>query len=745
MPRKLTLGIAFAFLFSFVSCTKEAESPEYAGPETISISVGFEEPGQEADTPDTKTYVYDKKEVNWSTAEIDKYIYVFDTKGNKNVFTRTTSTEGRIKTFKGSLSEGSELKYILWSGKLPADDTSVLGDGSGQGSQSTSEGSVSTGTENIGQGGMMEFVTKSGSSSSDLISGSSLQVANPQQIEYSYSFATNANIAVAYAGEKKLKSVFGYIRYSVPALSDGSAAIKSITISADEYVAGNITIDCSQSEPIATVTSNGSNSLSVITYWNTNSGGYYAPGTYYAVLPVGTYHNMKITITPFAGSGRSKDAATGTPFTISCRGAVTIKRGQFSDIGYLPSSRPTSTQPGFIFDTDFFTKVTDASGAVSYLVRSDAIGWDNSQTLYFMMNEMTNDERFLIFMVSDNEFRPNYHIAAHSAKILDLQTRRLYTFYASDACYPYLDPVEDKLYYMVVNDKKTGAKFYRRDLLSDPGTDIPLADFPQSLIVSGLSNPIKRGVSHITLTSDKQKVFLDSWVKGSSGDTFHWGLLNLYTGEWDEWGTSSEENFTHGQINPKHDEEALCATDGWTDSKGASHKLQKDSDGTSRRMQYVKKGYAHTIPPDTDNTATHEGWSADGDYVYWCSSGIHYRNIRTGVHRKVLSTTPGVTQATHCNPSSDMKYWTYDDNAPYWYRGCSWKVSFYNDQTGKQVFIHSVLPAIAVDESYPSRIHPDPHPHFVCNDKYIICSAAQDDGNLHCSITPVDQLITLTQ
>lgn len=748
MPRFSAIGIAFAFLFSFVSCNKEAVTPESADPQTVSITVGFEEQGTDSGTPDSKTYIYSGNYVWWSSAEIDKYIYVFDSTGAKNVFSSTSSSTGPVRTFSGTLTEGSEIKLILWSGKMPDDDTSVLGGEPSQGEPEDPEtpgNSVGTGNESIGQGGTMEFATKaSDSSSNEYLSGSSLKVVNPQQASYANSFATDANIAVALPGTKKLKSVFGFIRYGIPTMADGSAAIKSIKISADEPVAGNISIDFSADEPVATIVSNGS-ALTVNTRWNANGSGSYASGTYYAALPAGTYHNMKITITPFLESGLTQDAAGGTPFTISCRGPVTIKRGQFSDLGYLPASRPVSTQPGFIFDTDFFTKVTDASGVVSYLVRSDAIGWDNSQTLYYMMNEITNDERFLIFMVSDNEFRPNYHVATHSAKILDLQTRKTYNFYASDGGYPYLDPVEDKLYYVLVASNKASAKFYRRDLLIDPGVDIPLADFPQELLAAGVNSPIKRAVSHITLTSDKKKVFLDSWIKGTSGESFHWGLLDLYSGEWDEWGSSTEENFTHGQLNPLHDEEAICATDGWTDSKGTSHKIQKDSDGTTRRMQYVKKGYTETIMPDTDNGASHEGWAPDGDTAYWCSAGIHIRNIRTGVHRKILATTPGVTQATHCHPSVDMKYWTYDDNSPYWYRGCSWKVQFYNDVTGKQVFIHSKLPAIAVDKNYPSRIHPDPHPHFVCNDKYIICSAAQDDGNLHCSITPVDQLITLTQ
>ena len=68
---------------------------------------------------------------------------------------------------------------------------------------------------------------------------------------------------------------------------------------------------------------------------------------------------------------------------------------------------------------------------------------------------------------------------------------------------------------------------------------------------------------------------------------------------------------------------------------------------------------------------------------------------------------------------------------------------FLNTLTGKQAYIYNMRPAITTKDK-PSTLHPDPHPHFVCNDKYIICTVAGDDGNLHLSITPVDQLIKMT-
>lgn len=702
-----TSSLALAVL-AVISCGKETDVDAPCRSGELTISAGFETPG--SPDPDTKTFVYNGSQIRWGNAAADKVIYVFDTHGAKNTFNSTSVSAGSRRSFAGSISEGSEMDLILWTGKTPDNDCSEL------------------------------------SGSPAVLSGPSLEVVNPQQIEYSNSFATDANIAVMHYGEEKLKSVFGYIRYTVPAWPDGSATIKSITITADEDLAGRVEIDCSGTDPVARIVSGGTKSLTVNTAWTTKNGGYYEPGTLYAVLPAGTYHNMKVSITPFAGSSASRDAATSAPIIINCKGDVVVRRGCFSNLGTLPYiSRPV--EEAALFAGDFFSRVIDKSGVTSYLVRSDALPrstnipyWANSQSVYFMGNEMTNDERFLVILVSDNEFTPNYHFPQRGARILDLQKRKVYNFYADSGCYPWLDPETDKLYYCRWNGST--AKFYRRDLLDNPANEIYLTDFPQEILPAGGGRSQHRALSHITMTSDRQSVFIDTWID----DDFYWGLFNLYTGAWDQWGTSKSIAITHGQINPRHDDEALCAVDGgWKDSSGTSHSTGYDANGNYRRMQLVKKGSMEIILPDPENNnASHEGWAADGDHVYFCSSGINLRNVRTGEWRRVLSTKPGTDAATHCNPTADLKYWTYDDNTPDYFRGGRWKVCFYNDETGKRVFIHSDLPAIAT-EAQPSQIHPDPHPHFVCNGKYIICSAAGSDKNLHLSITPVDQLISMTQ
>ncbi|MBO4475897.1 MAG: hypothetical protein J5737_04165 [Bacteroidales bacterium] len=740
MNKHWLIGISL-FVPALFSCVSEKEDLTPGQGREMTITVGFETP--EAPDASTKTFVYNGTQVRWSSNAVDKVIYVFDTKGVKNTFTSTTTNAGSTRSFSGTVSEGADVRLILWSGKTQENDSSELTVSSSSGNESTGAG-----YDPIGQGGTIVFNTKAGSSSGRaVLSGPSLAVVNPQNVDYANSFATDANISVMRPGDGKLKSVFGFMKYTIPAGVDGSATIKSITISADEDLAGLVEVDCSVAEPTAEIVSGGSKSLTVNTGWTTKEGGYYEPGTLYAVLPAGTYHNMKITITPFAGSSRTRDAATSTPITISCKGDVIIKRGCFSSLGTLPYISPSQDEQALL-SSGFFKRVIDDSGVTSYLVRSDVLPrsgssggyWANSQSVYFSGCEMTNDERFLIVMVSDNEFTPEYHNPAKNARILDLKNKKIYNFYADAGCYPYVDPETDKLYYCRWNGST--AKFYRRDLLDNPANEIYMNDFPQALLPTNGGRSQHRPLSHVTLTTDRQSVFIDTWID----DTFYWGLMNLYTGAWDEWGRSKTTNITHGQINPRHDDEALCAIDGgWKDSSGTTQSVGYDENGYYRRMQLVKKGSMQTIPPDPEkNNASHEGWAADGDHVYFCSAGIHVRNIRTGEYRLVLRTNPGVTQATHCNPSSDMKYWTYDDNSPDYYRGCRWKVSFLNGQTGKQVFIHSHLPAIAT-ASQPSYLHPDPHPHFVCNDKYIICSAGQDDGNLHLSITPVSQLITLTQ
>ena len=469
-----------------------------------------------------------------------------------------------------------------------------------------------------------------------------------------------------------------------------------------------------------------------------------------------------------AGSSLTVSAAATDAVSHDCykkiKNPVDVVAGKYYEINMklvAPEDKIDPAPAGWkdrIFDNDLFFAYTDSvSGVKSYYLKSQAIGWDNSQTIYYMGKEFTNDERFLFAMVSPNEWTGNPKL--RDGIIIDLATRKQYSFPASSSAYPYLDPETDQLYYTVKNSTSTDVTLMRRDLLRNPEYEHELAHYPREIIPFGASNPIKRVINHITISRDKQMVFIDPRIQ----NCFYWGTLNFYTGAWEEWGHSTEINYTHGQFNPMHDDEALCSTDAW-DGNGQHYATPHENDGayngegTIMRMQFCKKGYRRTIQPSpTSNSATHDGWTYDGDHIYWMQAGIHKRNVRTNEYTLVYACPPGGAeeQTTHAHPTVDEKYWTYDDAAPgiggekdwHWYRGAKWRVKFLNTLTGKRVLIYSDRPPIT-DKNHESALHPDPHPHFVCNDKYVVCTIAggadYPRANIHWSITPVDQLIEKT-
>ncbi|MBO4595762.1 MAG: hypothetical protein J5632_04040 [Bacteroidales bacterium] len=433
-----------------------------------------------------------------------------------------------------------------------------------------------------------------------------------------------------------------------------------------------------------------------------------------------------------------------------------------------------------IFDSDLFEKYTDQSGVVSYQLKSGLGGWDCSQSNYFNTRSMTNDERFLFFFGSNKTF-PTYQ--SRCGMIVDLKDGTIYKIKGcSFSCCPYLDVENDVLYYATVTDDKTRATFYKRDLKTDPSVAIKLVNLPSS-IIPAKSRPIKKLCTHLTLTQDKSKVFLDMRLY----DSFLWGLLDLKTGAWERWTPDADVqnegakvysavNLTHGQLNPKRDDMALMATDHYdltekVDGKSVRIPIYKDSDGWYPRIQIVQKNSRYTMIPDPYSEdpdkkdggyASHERWHEDGNYVYWCSGKPCVRSLANARNKDSYTKfSDAINSASHCFFSKDFftsnnKWITYDDQSYQYdyYRSCRWRVHFYNHKTKKTVMIYTLNPAliskteINADSDLASAYqnwHTDPHPQFVCNDKYIVCTVQKSDKTIRLSITPVDQLVEKTK
>ena len=379
----------------------------------------------------------------------------------------------------------------------------------------------------------------------------------------------------------------------------------------------------------------------------------------------------------------------------------------------------------------FEKRVDPESGVVSYALKYGAPD-DNRQSLYFVTKSMTEDGRFLLFMYTEGNEKKG--CGERHTMLADLKKDEVFDL-GPTGMTPFIETKED---YMVYGDPKRG--FFKRSF-EDPDTEIKLCDIPEELSSIGR---ISRLASHLTLTMDRQKAFLDTEIRTPEGkNRFLQGLLDLNTGEWDLWG-ETDWICNHGQLSPVDDSLAMCAWESAWEEMGQAYQAET---GWYPRMWLVRKGEKTLIPAEARNFASHEIWDDDGKGISWCGHGtmveedcVYHLDLATG-KQEAWAKVPGARH-NYCSP--DGKYVVCDQAPETWWRGCRWRVAFYNRETEKYVWIYSTRDALMPRENQ-SRLHPDPHPHFVMNGRYVISTANNADGHMDLYITPVDQLIEMTK
>ena len=377
--------------------------------------------------------------------------------------------------------------------------------------------------------------------------------------------------------------------------------------------------------------------------------------------------------------------------------------------------------------------VDPESGVVSYVLKYGAPD-DNRQSIYFTSKSMTNDGRFLVFWYTEgNEKKPGGAGPRHQM-LADLKTDKVYDM-GLETMTPFVEINQD---YMVYGDTKRG--FFRRNF-TDPLNEIKLCDVPAELKAVG---DIRRLATHLTLTSDRKRAFLDTEIRTAEGkDRYIQGMLDLETGAWDQWN-ETEWNCDHGQVNPADDDLAMVA---WENAWSGLGKEYMDSTGLYPRMWLMRKGEKTMIPAKTINFASHEIWDDDGKGFSWCGHGymvdehcVYHHDLATG-EEVVWAALPG---ARHNSCSPDNKYVVIDQAPETWWRGGKWRVAFYNRETNKYVWLYSTREPLMPQDNQ-SRLHPDPHPHFVANGKYVVSTANNADGHMDVFVTPVAQMIEMTK
>ncbi len=398
--------------------------------------------------------------------------------------------------------------------------------------------------------------------------------------------------------------------------------------------------------------------------------------------------------------------------------------------------------------------VDPSSGVVSYLLKDELAGKWNQQAFYFVTKSMSDDGRFLLFNVSDDErVHPvtNCIDCAQTKAFADLETGEVHLLEGTDGGIPYFDTETARLYYVrrdktrsvVIGGKEAGFRagplipaVFMRDLRSDPFREVKLCDIPAEVRHGVPPEGILDYYTHLTLTKDRRKAFLA--VKGNvdfknwSGVYCH-GLLDLETGKWEEWGTS-DYYFNHDQICPSDDTMALGANDGcWS--------ILLPGEIYPRLRLKFSSGGERMIPPAFRNYATHEVWNPQGTGFTYGSHNCSFYEIKTGRYEVLCP-----LRCAHPSVSEDRgnRYVLVDAaGGDDWWRGCPWRVGLWDRYTGRYVDIFSRSGELCPCEpsKKQSLLHPDAHPCFNCHDKYVVSTYNKPgESRMAVMVTPTEPL-----
>ena len=388
----------------------------------------------------------------------------------------------------------------------------------------------------------------------------------------------------------------------------------------------------------------------------------------------------------------------------------------------------------------FFQRHEDPqSHVVSWIVKPGLLG-HNQQSFYFTSKSMTDDGRFLMFhTIADELNRKVSH--RKQLMLVDFTTDTAVALEDTPSgCLPFVDVETDEIWYV-----KDDAVYYR-NLLKDPKAAKKLVDIPAELLPTMSERRHHYWVGHLTLTPDRKKAFFDEDIS-LTGDYYADSrsrqiLLDLTDGTYEIWGT---QDFwvNHGQLNPVNPRLAMCAYEGCTrkwvkDGALGRKQVPRPADDIYPRIFLCEPGRLTMVECRNANYATHEHWAEDGKGFYWCASGVHYHDLATGKQTMVCP-----LGCAHATMTRDLKYVTGDESWGGWWRGCGWTTLFWNRDAHRGIYIHSKRPVYAPKDK-PSNIHPDPHPQFVCGDRYVLCSMNVKDHQLTTSITPVSELVRMT-
>lgn len=393
-----------------------------------------------------------------------------------------------------------------------------------------------------------------------------------------------------------------------------------------------------------------------------------------------------------------------------------------------------------------FRKVVNpATDIESYLLEQRLA--THQQALYFTQKSMTDDGRFLVFNYFEGDDFEKHCAVADLQKETVTPLRKI-ARKSMQSVY-YVDARENLLYRW---EEEHLAIYDMASSLADPVKQVPI---PLAALRKFGDN-VTRLSTHLSLSPDKTQILMDTRVD----DRFILGSLDLRDGSFEFW---AEAHFPldHGHFHPTDPDLAMGAWEvTYKDKNGQTHPIHLVDGVYPRIWTFRRNGTMTNVPPQINNYATHEIWAPDGKGIYYCAngddayirnkgidnphinihaSGVHYHDLATGKQRTVVS-----HPAAHADIMQDGKFIVFDCMVGPWFRGCSWSVHFFNCETCVLTDIHTAMPKLNRKDE-PNWMHPDPHPHFVCQDRLVVSSCNDAQGRINVSLTPVAPIIPTTE
>jgi hypothetical protein len=366
------------------------------------------------------------------------------------------------------------------------------------------------------------------------------------------------------------------------------------------------------------------------------------------------------------------------------------------------------------------------TGVVSYLLKNETAPLQ--KLVYYVSKNTSLDERYC-WIVCAHPPGGWMEGSAFTAACIDFKTDEIYYHPDIPGYGSCIDPDTGELYY------HTGNLILKKGPLPDsPVTKIARVPAEWRVFPG-------RMATHLTFSADKTKLCCDI----GSGNDVYITSLDIKAGEFELWH-KLHGGWNHAQFNPVDNDLILFAMEFWQDMKtGVHHIIPYNDEGKRTRSWTIRRGEEPVLHLPLHSECSHEWWSANGRYIYYCDgkNGVGKIDYYTGEHSMFYTPIN-----SHAHSSADDMFlcadkFSLDDGQPF-YRGCATKTAFHNLASGKSIMMME-NPAHYQPEE-PCAYHIDPHPRFVFNDKYIAqVTTLPGPGKVTVAFTNVEHLKEMTK